>query len=273
MRAAAVASALALLAAQSGCGTSVPDWRLPEPPPEDVRRAVTRVAVMLEGDPLGFPSPPLAGACTMAAVGALGGMGIGAGAGLVVLSALRHTGSGECAALVAFLVVLAAAAVAAVAIPLGGLIGGIAGSSEGRPSDEVERGRAVLQRAVDGAGVPQTLRASVLDVLSRETDLRLVDPASADAVLMIGRPTIGLAGPRRVDPPLRLYGEVTFRLLRPLTGRQLHAITLGFASEPKLFQEWTAGEGALAGAELTRGTSRFAERAVEEFFLLEWSAR
>jgi hypothetical protein len=272
MKPVAIACSLALLAAQSGCGRAVPSWRLPDPPPEELRRSVVRIAVVLDGDPPRFLSLPLAGACSMAAVGALAGAGYGAAASFAVLSVMGHArGGGEGAALLGIFIVAAAALVAVIAIPLGAFGGGLSGLFQGRSAAEIERGRAVLQRAADRAGVPEAIRAGVLDALSRETEIRVVDPASADALLSIGRPFIGLAGARAVDPPLRLYGEVRFRLLRGKA--ELHAFTLGFASVEKSFQEWTAGEGALAGAELARGTSRFAARAVEEFFLLEGIAR
>ncbi len=270
MRAAAVLSALALLAGQSGCGQSVPSWRLPDPPSEELRRSVARIAVVVEGFPPSFPSPPLAGACTMAAVGALVGIGYGAGASLAVLSVMKHAhGGGEAAALACLFICAAATLVAVIAIPLGAFGGGLSGLFQGRPAEEIESGRAVLQRAADRASLPEAIRASVLDVLSRETEIRVVDPDAADALLAIGYPSLGLAGARRVDPPLRLYGEVRFRLLRPRDRKELHAFTLGFASEAKVFQEWTAADGTLPAAELAKGTSSFAARAVEEFFLLE----
>jgi hypothetical protein len=270
MRALAVACAAALFVAQSGCARHVPHWRLPEPPSEQLRRSIGRIAVVVDDAWTRFPSPPVAGACSMAALGALGGMGVGLVIGMTVCGGVRGVnGGGWAGALIVGFVLAVGLALTAVAVPLGGLIGGLGGASKGRSGEEIERGRRILELAAIRAGLSNLLRAGILAEVTRETRLKIVDPATADAILLIEFPTTGLAGPRAVDPPLRAFGEVRFRLLRASDRRPLHALTLGFRGGERSFDLWIANEGILFQQDLVRGVSRLPDRLVEELFLLE----
>ncbi len=270
MKPLAILCATAVLAAQSGCARSVPRWQLPEPPSEAVRASVGRLAVVTAADLPTLASTPIAGACTMSAVGALAGMGVGLAVGLEICSGIRGvSGGGFLGALFVMAIVALGLAVAAAGVLLGGLFGGLDGAFRGRSSQEVEDGRRAVEKAVARAGVPELLRCAVLDELARETDVPVGDPAAARTLLVIEGPTVGFAGPRRTDPPLRLYGEVRFRLVRRSDGAELHAFTLGFRRGERSFAQWTANEAQIVREEVLAGTSRFAERAVEELFRLE----
>lgn len=270
MKALAVLCASALLAAQTGCGSRVPEWRLPEPPSEAVRASVGRLAVVTAAEASALASLPVAGACAMSAVGALAGMGLGLWIGLTVSSSVRYvTGGDPLTALVAAAIIALGLAVAAVAVPVGGLIGAADGAFKGRSAEEIDDGRRTIEAAVARAEVPELLRRAVLKELARETDVRVGDAATAHTLLVIEGPLVGFAGPLRPDPPLRLFGEVRFRLVRRADGAELHALTLGFRMSERPFAAWIADEAEIVRVELRTGTSRFAERAVEELFRLE----
>lgn len=265
--------ALAVFAAQTGCGQGVPAWRLPEPPGEQVRRSLGRIAVVVErtASP-DFPSPPLAGACTMAALGALAGMGVGLAIGLPIMGAARYCTAGDPLTLCLAACILALGlAVSLAGATLGALIGAADGSFKGRSSQEVEAGRRILDAAAAKAGLPALLQSRLIEEIRRETRLTVVEADQADTFLLVGVPRAFLAGPLRADPPLTAAGEVRFRLRRSGTSHPLHEITLGFQGATKKFEEWTSSDGEAFRLELLHGTSGFSARAVEEFFLLERS--
>lgn len=274
MKSLAVACALAVFAAQTGCGQGVPAWRLPEPPREDLRRGLGRVAVVVEEAAVpGFPPPPLAGACTLAALGSLLGMAFGFAIGLPIMGAAGHcTGGDPFTACLAVCILTLGIAVSLTGAALGALIGAIDGAFKGRSAEEVEAGRRILAAAAAKAALAPLLQAGLVEELRHQTRLPLVDPSQADTLLEIGSPRVFLAGPLQSDPPLIAVGDVRFRLRRPSARVPLHEITLGFRGTTKKFDQWTAAEGEAFRREILLGVSGFPARTVEELFLLEREA-
>lgn len=265
-----VLCAAALLAAQSGCARSVPLWTLPEPPSEELRRSLGPLAVVAAKDVPSLASAPVPSRCGLATLGALPGMGAGLLIGLGICGAGASIIMGDpITGIVAAGVILLGLGVAAVGVPLGGIVGAINGVSEARPSGEVEDGCRAIERAVARADVPELLRRAVLEELLREPGVDLADPSEARTLLVIEGPVVGFAGPLRPDPPMRLFGEVRFRLVRAADGAELHAFALGFRGGERSFSAWIADDADRVRAELLHGASRFAERAVDELFRVE----
>jgi hypothetical protein len=267
MKPLAVLCATAVLVAQSGCAGSLPVWTLPAPPSEELRRSMGPLAVVTPAEILGLASSPPPGACARSAEGALSGMGVGLKLGVFVGHGLAAVPSHDPLATLWVVVVLGlAVTVSAVGAVGGGLVGALLGLI-GDPS--LDAGDRAIRQAVTRAGLPEALRRAVLEELARETEVQVADPARARTLLLLEGPVLGFAGPAHSNPPLRLFGEVRFRLVRAADGAELHALTLGFRTSSQSFIVWTSDEAEFVRRELLAGTSGFAARAVQELFRVE----
>lgn len=272
MRIATAFLAASVLVSSAGCGTGAPRWILPDPPAESVRAGLGRVVVKVDDQVLAsLLEPPIASWRGAMLYGGVLGMAAVATAGLAMTAAvgrgLAGSGSGWGACVVLFLMGAVLTATLAI-IPLGACFGSLWGLSQGPSGEEIARGRAVLAAALRTARVEERLRSAVVETARRRAQLPVAEDGPADALLLVGRPRVMLSGPWRFDPPLTLHADVRFRLVRVRDGAELYATSLGMTGSTRSFADWTADRGSLAAWELTAGTAGFADRLVEEIFLL-----
>ena len=196
---------LAALIAVTCCGCSARqwapdypvDWKLPDPPSEEVRASIRSVSVRVSSeDPeMEFRTP------TTAWLARFGLFLLEPFLGVVDTFATQ--GPLESALAPGWFIV-----------DLINLLP-LSGTQWGYSSEDVESGLSSLREEVGSFDLPRKLVGRVAAYGARQTDVTFVDPGdAADAVLEIGRPRVLLWGRWRLDPRLQFVIVVEMRLRR-----------------------------------------------------------
>jgi len=248
-----LAAGLALLAA--GCAPQPRSAFLPDPPSEDLRNSLGRLAVRAEspGASSRFLIPPR---------GWAEGLSQGFGMGAVAVMGGAHGANAPFAALVVIAL-----------IPVGGVLGAVYGAFAALPAEAVNRAVATLEDAA--AKEPVGTRIAELSAARlREVGGLPVDDSGPDTVLSIGPPEFVLTGAWSHNPDLRFFATVEVRLVRAADGAVLHSAVIPYVGSARELLAWAASGGAAFRAEIRDAADRLAESMIDYLmFMVPMPAR
>ena len=177
---------------------------------------------------------------------------------------------------------LAAAAVTAVAVPIGAVAGAVTGGARGTPRRETEEGERALRQFCAAVDFQEWVRREVAAEIRKENRHplakdRTASTPAADSLLEIEVLEVGLDGSRSKDAKLELFLRVQARVLSCPDGAVLHtsrvrwsSLTYSFGPDKMgtvfTFNEWAARDAILFQKYLGIGCTEMAGIIVGEIF-------
>jgi len=162
-----------------------------------------------------------------------------------------------------------------ITLPLGVLIGSVAGAIAADPGERVEAEERTLREAVVAAGVSDRVRADIVWQLRERTDIGVkvageseISSGPVDAVVEVTVDELQLVGdPREVNPSLAFRMRLTTRLLRA-SGTVLHTHAQYWWGVRRARSAWLADNAAALQQEIGLACATLAERIVDDLFLV-----
>jgi hypothetical protein len=166
-------------------------------------------------------------------------------------------------------------------VPVGAVVGGIAGGAMAEPATIVKEAETAIQSAFADLPIPDMLRDRVLHVARVETrhifaqqdgtaapDATAESLAGSDTILQINVQGYGTKAAWRPNPPVFLFLDTDVRLMRRADGTVIYSRRVTWMSAGRPLVAWAAGNGNPVRQELERGIQYLAERIVDVVFLV-----
>lgn len=237
------------------CGSPRPSS---PPPGEQLRQqfGVVGIRIVDEKPPSDFDTP-LRGRASGAAKGA----GVGALQGAVAALGQRDP--------------LSSAIALVVFVPLGIVVGGIAGATEAVSESEAQAIDAQLAAALSGVAMAEEIREGIDKTLRDRVTHPVVmlsegSAETIDSILEVHVQRAGLTGGGGSDPMLSVFVDVDIRLVRAADGTLLYEDRALQFTGARPFSQWAHNKAEPVRLALIRACRATGEAVIEEVFL-KWS--
>lgn len=211
---------------------------------------------------------PAKGTADAAGKGAIGGAG-------AMLDAAGDSGGSS-----------GAGAVMIALIPVGAVVGGVAGAIMADSAEAVNQREAVLKKVLADLKVQETMRDRFIKTTQERTVFRFTRledegpaaegtipdyrPLSEKGIKTVQEITVrqfGLRGEGQIQPDLSMYMILQARLVNSATNEELSNKTFTYQGEKHKFADWAANDARLFTEEFDRCYQKLAEDVMREIYV------